>query len=125
MKNIFLVVFCSVLLSCVNNENKEEIPFETIPAKEVIFSKESIEPEKKLIFTVQIAACEKENKKFDTIKNIRVYREGNFVKYRSGSFKTYKEAKDYKKQVQKKHKGAFIQALLNNVPISITAALAH
>jgi|TARA_B110000977_G_scaffold43836_1_gene59505 hypothetical protein len=125
MKNIFLVMFCTFFFSCINDEKKEKAPFETIPAKEVIFSKESIEPEKKLLFTVQIAASKKANKKFEAIENIVLFKEGTFVKYRSGSFETYKEAKEHKKKLIKRYKGAFVQALLNNVPISITSALAH
>ena len=125
MKNIFLVLFCTLFFSCINEEKKEKVPFETIPMKEVIFSKELIEPEKKLLFTVQIAASKKAIKRFEIIENIVISREGPFVKYRTGSFETYKEAKEYKNQLIKKYKGAFIQALLNNAPISITAALAH
>ncbi|MFL3660424.1 MAG: SPOR domain-containing protein [Polaribacter sp.] len=125
MKNIFLVLFCTLFFSCANDEKKDKVPFETIPAKEVIFSKELIEPEKKLLFTVQIAASKKAIKRFEIIENIVISREGAFVKYRTGSFETYKEAKEYRKQLIKKYKGAFVQALLNNAPISITAALAH
>ena len=125
MKNIFLVLFCTLFFSGANDENKDKVPFETIPAKEVIFSKELIEPEKKLLFTVQIAASKKAIKRFEIIENIVISREGAFVKYRTGSFETYKEAKEYRKQLIKKYKGAFVQALLNNAPISITAALAH
>ena len=84
----------------------------------------SIKPENTLIFTVQVAALKKENKKLAALKNINIYREGLYIKYRFEKFGTYKEAKDYRKKLIKKHKGAFVQALLNNIPIPITAALA-
>ena len=82
-------------------------------------------PEKILIFTIQIAALKKENKQLEALKNINIYREDSLVKYRFEKFKTYKEAKDRRKQLIKKHKGAFVQALLDHVPIPITMALAQ
>jgi hypothetical protein len=81
--------------------------------------------EKKLVFTVQIGTSKKENKKFENLKNIRIYKEKASTKYRLGRFDTYKEAKAYKMELIKKYKGAFVQALLDDTPIPIQAALLH
>jgi hypothetical protein len=125
MKKIFLALFCLFCFSCISDEKKIEPPFETIPEEEVVFLKESVQLEKKLIFTVQIASCKKEIKKFEIIEDVRVYREGMFIKYRIGSFDTYQEARALRSQLIKKHKGVFVQALFQNEPISITEALAY
>ncbi|EAR11604.1 hypothetical protein PI23P_00320 [Polaribacter irgensii 23-P] len=125
MKKIFLAVFCLVFFSCVKDEKKKETPSDTTPEKEVVLLKEPVKLEEALIFTVQIAACKKEYKKLEVIENVNVYEEGTFFKYRIGAFQTYKEATAHKKQLNRKHKGVFVQALLNNAPISITEALLY
>ena len=61
----------------------------------------------------------------DTIVQIDVslYQENSLTKYRLGAFETYKEAREFRLKVSNEYKGAFVQALKNNVPISITEAL--
>jgi hypothetical protein len=72
-----------------------------------------------LIYTVQIAAVDHKSKKYSTINNVITYNENSLVKYSLGAFKTLKEANKYRKQINKKYKGAFVKALKNNVPVSI------
>lgn len=72
-----------------------------------------------LIYTVQIAAVDHKSKKYSTINNVITYNENSLVKYSLGTFKTLKEANKYRKQINKKYKGAFVKALKNNVPVSI------
>ena len=82
----------------------------------------SVKPENTVFFVVQVAALKKENKKLEMLENMRSYKEGVFVKYRFEKFKTYKEARESRKRLIKKYKGAFVQALLNNTPIPIAEA---
>ena len=72
-----------------------------------------------LIYTVQIAAVDRESKKFSTINNVITYNENSLVKYSLGAFKTLKEANNYRLQINKQYKGAFVKALRNKVPVSI------
>ena len=77
----------------------------------------------KLVFTIQIAALKSKNISLASIPNVKLYKENSLTKYRLGAFKTYKEAKRYRKQVLHVYKGVFVQALKDNAPISITKAL--
>ena len=72
-----------------------------------------------LIYTVQIAAVDRESKKFSAINNVITYNENSLVKYSLGAFKTLKEANNYRLQINKKYKGAFVKSLRNNVTVSI------
>ena len=72
-----------------------------------------------LIYTVQIAALDHEDKKYNAINNVIKYNENSLVKYGLGSFKTFKEANQYRKKINKKYKGAFVKALKNNVPVQL------
>jgi hypothetical protein len=123
MKTIFLILLCILLFSCAKNEKKEDLikeaPLEVtvvpVPTKE----------EDKLIFTVQIAALKKSNETLTNLKNINIFKENSLLKYRVGPFVTYKESRVKRTQLIKNYKGAFVQALLNDTPISITEALQY
>lgn len=126
MKNIFLVLFCVTFFSCTKNDKKDIIPVENIQNIETVVPTESeVIVEDKLVFTVQIAALKKTNKKLANLENVRVFEENSFIKYRFGSFETYKEARQKRAQLIVKYNGAFVQALLNDAPISISEALQY
>jgi hypothetical protein len=124
MKNILLFILGLFFISCTKNEKKKEIPSEKINVKDTIIAVENDVVEKDfLVFKVQIAALKKKNEKFTNLENITTYQENAFTKYRLGNFKTYQEARNYRNQLVDSYPGAFVQALRNDVPISITAAL--
>ena len=122
MKNIILVFFCIAIFSCTKTDEKKEIPSES-PKVEVLGTPELVKD--KLVFTVQIAALRTHSAKLASLANIYVYNEDDLLKYRFGSFKTYAEAKIYKIDLRIKHQGAFVQAMLNESPISIKDALQY
>jgi len=72
-----------------------------------------------LIYTVQIAALDYEDKKYNAINNVIKYKENSLVKYGLGSFKTFKDAQEFRSKIIHKYKGAFVKALRNNIPVSI------
>lgn len=125
MKNTLVILsFILVFISCGGKEAKKEI----VPEKKVeevktipIVKKEI--PKPILLFTVQIGATKKESKVFSSVKNVRVSKENGMFKYRLGSFKTYKEAKSFRKKVFNKYHGAFVQAIKGNQSISIQKAI--
>jgi hypothetical protein len=129
MKNIItLLFFLLLVLSCGKKELKKESQevvkpvFKDQPVQvdeEIIAEKEVLT----LVFTVQIAALRNTNERLADIKNVHVYQENTLTKYRLGTFETYKEAREYRLKVINDYKGAFVQALKNNVPITITEAL--
>lgn len=93
-------------------------------------TKEVVKPVKKLlsadkntiegvIYTVQIAALDVADKKYSAIKNVLTYNENSLIKYGLGSFKTFREAQNYRNQIITKYKGAFVKALKNNIPVQI------
>lgn len=126
MKNIFLVLFCIAFFSCTKNDKKDTIPVENIQNIEIAAPIESeVIVEDKLVFTVQIAALKKTNTKLANLENVRIFEENSFIKYRLGGFETYKEARRKRAQLIIKYKGAFVQALLNDAPISISEALQY
>ena len=122
MKNIILVFFCIAIFSCTKTDEKKEIPREE-SKEEVLVTPVLVED--KLVFTVQIAALVSPNAKLASLANIYMYNEDDLLKYRFGSFKTYAEAKTYKIDLRIKHQGAFVQALLNESPITIKEALQY
>ena len=122
MKNIILLFFCIAIFSCTKTDEKKEIPSES-PKVEVLGTPVLIKD--KLVFTVQIAALRTPNSKLASLANIYMYNEDDLLKYRFGSFKTYAEAKKYKIDLRIKHQGAFVQALLNESPITIKEALQY
>jgi vacuolar-type H+-ATPase subunit I/STV1 len=130
MKNLItLCVLTLLLFSCakkgeikeVEEENKE---VQNPSLKENTTIDEVAQEEvSKLIFTVQIAALKKTNEQLANTANVNMYQENSFTKYRLGLFKTYKEARAFRKQILKDYRGAFVQAVKNNEPITITEAL--
>ena len=74
---------------------------------------------------LQIAALKKVNSTIANIESIAVFQENSLVKYRLGSFNTYKEARNSRAQLIRVYKGAFVQALLNDAPIAIKEALQY
>jgi hypothetical protein len=128
MKTNILILFCMVLFSCAKDQKKGSSVKET-PLKVIAVPNQTPEgkeyKENKLIFTVQIAALKKTNETLINLENINIYEEGAFVKYRLGVHDTYKESRVQRTLLIKKYKGAFVQALLNDTPISITEALQY
>lgn len=128
MKNITtLLFFLLLVLSCGKKELKKEsqevvkpvFKDQPVQVDEEIAEKEVLT----LVFTVQIAALKKTNQRLADIKNVHMYQENTLTKYRLGTFETYKEAREYRLKVINEYKGAFVQALKNNVPITIIEAL--
>lgn len=124
MKNLFFLLLCVSLLSCSKNKKEEVVPAEVLQVQEVETSTEPIVLEPQLLFTVQIAALKNKNETLANLENIHIFQENSLIKYRLGDFETYKEARQSRAQLIKKYTGAFVQALLNDAPISITEALA-
>jgi hypothetical protein len=128
MKNIItLLFFLLLVLSC----GKKELKKESQEVVKPIFKDQPMQVDAEivekevltLVFTVQIAALRNTNERLADIKNVHVYQENTLTKYRLGTFETYKEAREYRLKVINDYKGAFVQALKNNVPITITEAL--
>ncbi len=125
MKNIVtLLIFALILASCGEKKatKKEVVPVQKV--EEVTKTEEVKEvPKPVVVFTVQIGATKRKSKLFSSVKDVQVFNENGMFKYRVGAFTSYKEAKAYKKQLQQKYSGVFIQAIKDNKPISIAAAL--
>ncbi len=129
---VFLVVF----ISC-DNKKKEVLKVDEIIQNDSIFKEapgtqfsheEEIEEvhdyeKHEIIFTVQIAALQKENSQLENYQDVKVYHENGYVKYRMGAFYSYEDAFNQKKNIRDIFPGAFIQALKDNTPISIEEAL--
>jgi type I restriction-modification system DNA methylase subunit len=124
MKNIFLLLFCVAFLSCSKTDKKEEVIPQEIKEKEITIPAVEVVKDK-LVFTVQIAALKKANNALTSIENLAVFQENSLVKYRLGAFDTYKEARNSRAQLISVYKDAFVQALLNDVPIPIKEALQY
>lgn len=126
MKNIAILFFFLVIVfSCAKKGDKKEQPqvLEPILKDSIEQIDEIKENISKLFFTVQIAALRKNNSKFENLENVTIYQENSLIKYRLGSFETYKEAREFRLKARKKYKGAFVQAIKNKEPIAITDAL--
>ena len=124
MKNLILIFFCSAIFSCAKTAKKKEIPLEVFQEKEVVIPIVEAEKER-IVFTVQIAALEKVNSGLNSIENVHVFQENTLTKYRIGAFETYKEARVFRTQLIRTYKDAFVQALLDDTPISIKEALQY
>jgi hypothetical protein len=124
MKTNFLILFCIVFFSCAKN-GKKETPVKESPIEVTVVPAQTEAAEDKLIFTVQIAALKKANETLTKLENINIFKEDALYKYRVGAFETYKESRVKRIQLIKNYKGAFVQALLNDTPISITKALQY
>jgi len=130
--SIFLGIFF-ILVSCnkkeipnqeENNQLKDSISLVKNQTKKQLkdATEDQVEP-KVIIFTVQIAALQDQKNSIKKLKNVDVYKEGNFTKYRIGHFNTYKEARICRRKLLVSYPGAFVQALQNNTPIHISKAL--
>tara|TARA_B110000240_G_C13183335_1_gene318717 strand:- start:40 stop:414 length:375 start_codon:yes stop_codon:yes gene_type:complete len=124
MKNLILIFFCSAIFSCAKTAKKKEIPLEVFQEKEVVIPIVEAEKER-IVFTVQIAALEKVNNALNNIENVHIFQENTLTKYRIGAFETYKEARVFRTQLIRTYKDAFVQALLDDTPISIKEALQY
>jgi hypothetical protein len=122
MKKIILVFFCIAIFSCSKTDEKKEIPREESKKE---FTVTPVLVKNKLVFSVQIAALRNPNAKLASLANMYIYNEDDLLKYRVGSFKTYDEAKVYKIALRIEHQGAFVQAMLNESPITIKDALQY
>ncbi|QOD60752.1 SPOR domain-containing protein [Polaribacter haliotis] len=127
MKKLIILFSITLLLfSCgdkeVKKEKQEEIvaPVSTDPTvrDEVVE-----EQEPSLVFTVQIAALRNPNNQLANSEGVNTFEENSLTKYRIGAFETYEEARSQRNQLRYKYKGAFVQALENNLPINIKEAL--
>jgi hypothetical protein len=127
MKNFYSYIFTILLIiSCGKKEvekefvkDKNTVVVDTI--KEVVTDTQEVVPE--LIFTVQIAALKNDSSFLKSIENIQTFEEQNLTKYRLGQFSTYEEARIFRASLLKNYPDAFVQALQNGNPISITEAL--
>ncbi|ARV06325.1 hypothetical protein BTO04_06250 [Polaribacter sp. SA4-10] len=124
-KYLIVLVFGLLFFSC----EKKEIKNKTVKDVNSILKdsiKEAVIETKKiseLIFTVQVAALLNKNSSFNKIENIKIYNEGNLIKYRFGAFTTYNEAKEFRKSILTNYPDAFVQAIKNGEPIKINEAL--
>lgn len=133
MRQLFIFfVLTAILSSCNKNkpsqkdtDNTQKDTIETVDKESLeninVVVEEEIETS--IIFTIQVAALHNPNSNYNGLKKADVYKEGDFTKYRIGHFKTYKEAKLFRKKILKDYPGAFIQALENDKPIHISKAL--
>lgn len=125
-----LLVLFLLIFSCgkkevkkENTEFKEPATEQTVPKVDEIENPENEADIPELIFTVQIAALRNQNNELLSIDGLKTYQENALTKYRLGNFETYQEAREFRIQILDKYKGAFIQALKNERPISIKEAL--
>jgi hypothetical protein len=131
MKNYCAYIFTFIfLISCVKKEEKKDTDEVTEPKTEKTIQEHInvVKEVPQLVFTVQIAAIVKENSKLANMKDIQIFYENGLHKYRLGRFKTYQEARIYRKHLRfedKQFSDAFVQALKNKKPIHIKEALAN
>ena len=127
MKKLFLITVLTLLffISCSKKQTQKETILNTTKIDTV--SNESEVTTKSIkgtvIFTIQIAALKKKNAKLANLEGVQLYLEDGLIKYRLGNFYTYLEARNYRNQLRNSYKGAFVQVLKNNKPISIKEAI--
>ena len=127
MKKLFLITVLTLLffISCSKKQTQKETilnitKIDTVSNESEVTTK-SIKDT--VIFTVQIAALKKKNAKLANLEGVQLYLEDGLIKYRLGNFYTYLEARNYRNQLRNSYKGAFVQVLKNNKPISIKEAI--
>jgi N-acetylmuramoyl-L-alanine amidase len=90
-------------------------------------SEEAVPSSDLVTFMVQLASTATQLEKTDTLytefKGLKVILKDNLFKYLSGEFKTYQEAIDYSKTIEKRYPGAFVVAVKNNKIIPLKEAL--
>lgn len=127
MKKLFLITVLTLLffISCSKKQTQKETILNTTKIDTV--SNESEVTTKSIkgtvIFTIQIAALKKKNAKLANLEGVQLYLEDGLIKYRLGNFYTYLEARNYRNQLRNSYKGAFVEVLKNNKPISIKEAI--
>tara|TARA_B110001469_G_scaffold36254_1_gene36240 strand:+ start:8167 stop:8559 length:393 start_codon:yes stop_codon:yes gene_type:complete len=125
MKKSWLLLIGLVFITCNNSEEQKVTSLKIIKTKDTtLIVKAEVIKKEILIFKVQIAALKQPNESFANLENLAIYQENGFTKYRLGSFETYKEARKYRNRILKTYKDAFVQALKNEVPVSILEAIA-
>jgi|TARA_B110000908_G_scaffold72220_1_gene87162 hypothetical protein len=125
MKKSWLLLIGLVFITCNNSDEQKVTPLKIIKTKDTtLIVKAEVIKKEILIFKVQIAALKQPNESFANLENLAIYQENGFTKYRLGSFETYKEARKYRNRILKTYKDAFVQALKNEVPVSILEAIA-
>ena len=126
---LFLLSLFLVFISCGDKTPKKikvDSPIKNYETPKGVYTEEMVEkeaPKPTLVFTVQIGANKKESAVFSSIDNVQVSQENGMFKYRLGSFKTYQEAKSFRKTIVHKFPGAFVQAVKNKQAISIQEAI--
>jgi len=127
MKKLFLITVLTLLffISCSKKQTQKETilnitKIDTVSNESEVTTK-SIKDT--VIFTVQIAALKNKNAKLANLEGVQLYLEDGLIKYRLGNLNTYLEARNYRNQLRNSYKGAFVQVLKNNKPISIKEAI--
>jgi len=124
MRKILVLLGVALMFTaCGTKEPKKEIvpekKVETVSVPKV--QKEA--PKPTLVFTVQIGATKKRSAVYASIKDVQISQENGMFKYRLGAFKTYKEARLFKKTILNTYSGAFIQAVKDTKAIRIQEAI--
>ncbi|MDC1375168.1 SPOR domain-containing protein [Polaribacter sp.] len=114
-----------LFITCNNNEVKKTTASEVIKAKDTIqvVQAEVIKKEP-LVFKVQIAALKQPNETLSKLEDVAIFQENGLIKYRLGSFNSYSEAQKFRNRIRNTYRDAFVQALKNEVPVSILEAIA-
>ncbi len=114
-----------LFITCNNNEVKKTTASEVIKAKDTIqvVQAEVIKKEP-LVFKVQIAALKQPNETLSKLEDVAIFQENGLIKYRLGSFNSYSEARKFRNRIRNTYRDAFVQALKNEVPVSILEAIA-
>ncbi len=94
VKNCLLLLTGLLFITCNNNEVKKTTASEVIKAKDTIqvVQAEFIKKEP-LVFKVQIAALKQPNETLSKLEDVAIFQENGLIKYRSGSFNSYSEAR--------------------------------
>lgn len=115
-----MVFSCKKEVPKTEADPKPEKVIDTVKPK----TQEAVKPQiPSLVFTVQIGAYKMSNPDLTSVKNIQIQEENNLYKYRLGTFKSYQEARRYRRQLLPKYEDAFVQALRNGKAVSIEQAL--
>ena len=125
VKNCLLLLTGLLFITCNNNEVKKTTASEVIKAKDTIqvVQAEVIKKEP-LVFKVQIAALKQPNETLSKLEDVAIFQENRLIKYRLGSFNSYSEAQKFRNRIRNTYRDAFVQALKNEVPVSILEAIA-
>ena len=125
VKNCLLLLF----ITCNNNEVKKTTASEVIKAK--IKAKDTIQvvqaefiKKEPLVFKVQIAALKQPNETLSKLEDVAIFQGNGLIKYRLGSFNSYSEARKFRNRIRNTYRDEFVQALKNEVPVSILEAIA-